>query len=212
MSADTLPASADPAELKQFSLFRSTPEADLQALARALKVRRYNPGELVFQHGDPGDAMYLIRSGDVRIFIRDDTGSEVTFRVYGPGQIIGEFALIDDQPRSASADAYDRAQLLTLEKADFLQLLRDHPMIGIEMMRSLAERIRYTTRFLEKLMSAVRLLQSHNYERALQELAVDASHDDLRALVESFMVMAQSVQARENGRSGEPEPPQPVAS
>lgn len=211
MSTDMLPAGADPDELKQFSLFRSTPEADLQALAHALKVKRYDSGEIVFQHGDPGDAMYLIRSGKVRIFIRDDAGDEVTFRFYGPGQIVGEFALIDDQPRSASADAYDMAQLLTLEKADFLQLLRDHPMIGIEMMRSLAERIRYTTRFLEKLMSAVRLLQHDDYERALQELSVDASYDELRALIESFMAMAQSVRARENGRSGEPEPPESIS-
>jgi CRP-like cAMP-binding protein len=197
---------ASAAELKQFALFRSTPETDLQALARVLKVRRYGPGEMVFQRGDPGDAMYLIRAGQVRIFIRDTDDNEVTFRFYGPGQIIGEFALIDDQPRSASADAYDLAQLLILEKPDFLQLLRDHPMIGIEMMRSLAERIRYTTRFLEKLMSAVRLLQQDDYERALQELAIDATDDELRLLIESFMAMAQSVRAREAGRAA----PSPV--
>jgi CRP-like cAMP-binding protein len=199
-TATPLPQASD-AELKQFALFRSTPEPDLQALARVLKVRRYGPGELVFQRGDPGDAMYLIRTGQVRIFIRDTEDNEVTFRFYGAGQIIGEFALIDDQPRSASADAYDLAQLLILEKSDFLRLLRDHPMIGIEMMRSLAERIRYTTRFLERLMSAVRLLQQDDYERALQELAVDANDDELRLLIESFMAMAQSVQAREAGRS-----------
>ncbi len=200
MSAESVPVNANPAELKQFSLFRSTPDADLQALSSVLKVRRYGPGEMVFQRGDPGDAMYLIRTGQVRIFIRDDEDNDVTFRFYGPGQIIGEFALIDDQSRSASADAYDLAQLLILEKPDFLKLLRDHPMIGIEMMRNLAERIRYTTRYLEKLMTAVRLLQNDDYERALQEMAVDASDAELRMLIESFVEMAQSVRAREVGR------------
>ncbi len=200
MSAQPALAAADPVELQQFSLFRSTPLADLQALAKVLKVRRYDPAEIVFQRGDPGNAMYLIRTGQVRIFMRDHQDNDVTFRFYGSGQIIGEFALIDDQPRSASADAYDLAQLLILEKPDFLQLLRDHPMIGIEMMRSLAERIRYTTRFLEKVMSAVRLLQNDDYERAMQEMAVEASDDEMRVLVASFVEMAQTVQAREAGR------------
>lgn len=195
-------AGASPAELQQFSLFRSTPAADLQALADMLQVRGYGPGELVFQRGDPGDAMYLIRTGQVRIFIHDEQENDVTFRFYGAGQVIGEFALIDDQPRSASADAYDLAQLLILNKQNYHQLLRDHPMIGIEMMRSLAERIRYTTRYLEKLKTAVQLLQQDEVERALREMAVEASDDEMRHLIESFIEMARSVQARKAGRSG----------
>jgi CRP-like cAMP-binding protein len=192
----TLPA-ASAGELTGFSLFRSTPLADLQALAQVLRVRVYDPGELVFARGDRGDSMFLIRQGQVRIFIRDDQDNEVTFRFYGPQQAIGEFSLIDGQPRSASADAYDGAQLLVLSRDDFQALLRDHPMIGIEMMRELAERIRYTTRFLERVLAAVNLLQQDDYERALQEMSVEASDDQMQAMITSFVEMVQAVQARQ---------------
>jgi CRP-like cAMP-binding protein len=200
-------ATAD--ELTRYSLFRSTPAADLQALARVLQVRTFPlPGELVFERGDRGDAMFLIRQGQVRIFIRDDQDNEVTFRFYGPGQAIGEFSLIDGQPRSASADAYDGAQVLVLDRSDFLAVLRDHPMIGIEMMRDLAERIRYTTRFLERVLGAVELLQSQNYDRALQEMSIEASDDQMQAMVATFVEMVQAVQARRAG----PQEPQAGAS
>ncbi len=194
-------AAAYSEELQAFSLLKSIPPAELQAVAKVLKVRRFGPGEVLFERGDPGDAMYLIRSGQVRIFIRSEQEDDVTFRFYGPGQVVGEFALIDGQPRSAAADAYDLAQLLILEKQDFVNLLRDHPIIGIEMMRSLTERIRYTTRFLEKLLAAVHLLQNDQYERALQEMAVEATEDEVRSLIASFIEMVHSVQARQQRRS-----------
>lgn len=197
MSANPTPTPASAAELAQFSLFRSMPEADLQAVAKVLRVREYGPGEIVFERGDRGDVMFLIRRGQVRIFIRDAEDNEVTYRFYGPRQIIGEFSLIDGQPRSASADAYDLAQLLVLERSDFLKLLRDHPIIGIEMMRSLAERLRYGTRALEKATSAVELLKQDDYDRALQEMSVDASDEQLQAMISSFVEMIQSLQRRQ---------------
>ena len=194
----SVPQPPTPDELTRFSLFRSTPASDLQALARVMQVRAFDPGEAVFERGDRGDAMFLIRQGQVRIFIRDDQDNEVTFRFYGSGQAIGEFSLIDGQPRSASADAYDGAQLLVLERADFLAVLRDHPMIGIEMMRDLAERIRYTTRFLERVLGAVDMMQSQDYDRALQEMAVEASNDQMQHMVATFVEMVQAVQARQS--------------
>ena len=196
------PATAD--ELAKFAVFRSTPPADLQALARVLRVRQYEPGELVFERGDSGDALFLIRRGQVRIFIRDDQDNEVNFRFYGAGQAIGEFSLIDGQPRSASADAYDLAQLLILGREDFQALLRDHPMIGIEMMRELAERIRYTTRFLERVLAAVELLRHEDYGRALQEMVLDAADDQMQEMVTTFIEMVHAVQQRQGASSTEP--------
>lgn len=196
MSNRPVPPPATPAELAGFPLFQSMSEADLQAVARVLQVREYEPAEIVFERGDRGDAMFLIRRGQVRIFMTDADGNDVTFRTYGPQQIIGEFSLIDGQPRSASADAYDLAQLLILERGDFTALLRDHPLIGIEMMRALAERLRYGTRALEKAASAVEMLKRDDFERALQEMTLDGHDEQLHAMISSFVEMIASMQKR----------------
>ena len=196
MSDNPAPAPVDAAELAQFSLFRSAPAADLLAVARVLRVRDYGPGEIVFERRDPGDSLFLIRRGQMRIFIRDSQDNEVTYRFYGPGQMVGEFSLIDGRTRSASADAYDLAQLLVLERGDFMNLLRDHPIIGIEVMRALAERLRYGTRVLEKATLAVELLKQDDYGRALQEMTVDAGDGQLQDMVVSFVEMIESMQQR----------------
>ncbi|MDL1902790.1 cyclic nucleotide-binding domain-containing protein, partial [Anaerolineae bacterium CFX9] len=84
-------------ELKGFSLFRNVELADLESLAKFMKPRTVAAGEILFRQGEPGDAMFLIRSGQIRIFIEDEKDgerSEVTLRQYGAGQLVGEFSLL----------------------------------------------------------------------------------------------------------------------
>lgn len=186
-------------ELKSFALFRNVEVNDLEALGNLMKAQTLTPGETLFSKNDPGDAMFLIRRGRVRIFMRDDNGTEITFRNYGAGQLVGEFALIDEKPRSASAAAgEEEAEVLVLQRESFLFYLREHPMLGVEMMRSLAERVRYTTQYLEKLGKAVSALSNSDYEQALREMAISAgSENEIQTLIQTFLGMVKSVQDRE---------------
>ncbi len=139
-------------ELRRFPLLKHIADADLDALARVLRRGAYPAGALLFRQGDPGETMLLISAGQVRIFLNDEQGNDITLRTLGAGQIIGEFALLDRQARSASAAALAPLDVLILERDDFLRLLGERPLVGVELMRSLAERIRYSTSYLERLL------------------------------------------------------------
>ncbi|MGQ9907661.1 MAG: Crp/Fnr family transcriptional regulator [Candidatus Flexifilum sp.] len=184
-------------ELKTFGLFRNVDRADLEALAAMMKPQSLAAGQPLFRKGDPGDSMVLIRRGRIRIYITDEQGNDIIFRHYGSGQLVGEFALIDNQPRSASAAAVEPTDVLVLQRDDFLKYLRDRPILGVEMMRSLAERIRYTTQYLEKLEKAITALSNSDYDRALHEMTLSAGQDEIQPLINSFLEMVKSVRERD---------------
>jgi CRP-like cAMP-binding protein len=184
-------------ELKQFSLFKSVEPGELQALVRFMRQQSFAPGTILFEKDQPGDTMYLIRSGRIRIFLRDAQGNEITFRHYGPGQIVGEFALIDDKPRSASADVAETVDAMVLNRQHFLQLLKERPMLGVEMMRSLAERVRYTTSYLERLFAAINLLVNNDYEAAIREISISSDQDEIQNLINAFVRMVNNLRERE---------------
>jgi CRP-like cAMP-binding protein len=186
-------------ELKGFSLFRNVELADLESLAKFMKPRTVAAGEILFRQGEPGDAMFLIRSGQIRIFIEDEKDgerSEVTLRQYGAGQLVGEFSLLDDKPRSASAAGAERSEVMVLERADFLAFLRQRPVLGVAMMVSLAERVRYTTQYLEKLNRAINLLSENHYEEALREIETSGDEGEVQQLIASFLQMIQTLRKR----------------
>ena len=185
-------------ELKAFSMFRNVEMADLEALGALMKAQSLTAGQQLFRKDDPGDSMFLVRNGRVRIFIVDDRGNDITFRHYGAGQLVGEFALIDNKPRSASAEAAEPCDVLILQRDAFLTYLRDRPILGVEMMRSLAERVRYTTQYLEKLEKAITALSNSDYEQALREMAVSASEDEIQTLINTFLSMVKSVRERDS--------------
>ncbi|MCS7072774.1 MAG: cyclic nucleotide-binding domain-containing protein [Anaerolinea sp.] len=194
-------------ELKSFSLFKNVDLTDLEALAAMMKPQSLAAGQQIFRKGDPGDSMMLIRRGRIRVYIIDDHGREIVFRHYGSGQIVGEFAIIDSKPRSASAAAVEPTDVLVLERHDFLTYLRDRPILGVEMMRSLAERIRYTTQYLEKLERAITALSNSDYDQALREIALSASQDEIQPLILSFLDMVKSVQERDQRLKRTPSQP-----
>jgi CRP/FNR family transcriptional regulator, cyclic AMP receptor protein len=183
-------------ELRRFTLFKHVDNADLQALARVMRRRSFAANTLLFRKGEPGEAMMLLMTGQVRIFMNDDQGNEITFRTLGAGQILGEFSLLDRKMRSASAATIAPLEVLILQRADFLRLLQERPLVGIELMRGFAERIRYATTYLERLYDALELLSNSEYDQAITEMALSADEDEMRELITTFLTMVHRVQAR----------------
>ncbi len=114
-------------ELRRFALFERLAEPELDALAALMHRRAFPSNTLLFRKGDPGETMLLICGGEVRIFMHDESGNEITFRRLGVGQILGEFALLDQKPRSASAVVTTPLETLVLQRADFLRLISAAP-------------------------------------------------------------------------------------
>lgn len=128
--------------LRRIPLFASLPEAELRAFAPLLREKRFAKGAMILMQGDPGDALYVIAAGQVKVLLIGEDGREVILSVLGPGAIFGEMSLLDDEPRSAHVVAMDDATLLQLRREDFQARLRASPDVGLAVLRELSRRLR----------------------------------------------------------------------
>ena len=135
--------------LAKVPIFSGLPEEERERLGRLLRPRRYARGEVIFLEGDQGTALCLIAEGRIRIQLTGTDGREVVITVYGPGEIFGEMALLDGEPRSADAIAQDAARVFWLQREDFAAFLDSHPRAAMTMLASLSRRLRHTTRVVQ---------------------------------------------------------------
>jgi CRP-like cAMP-binding protein len=126
--------------LARSPLFAGLPRRLLARLGTRFLEKAYHAGEIVFQEGDPGRALFVIVEGTVEITQATAQG-EYALRTLGPGDAFGELALIDDFPRSATARVATLARLLILYKSDFDALMDGHTPITNVVMRNLAHRL-----------------------------------------------------------------------
>ncbi len=136
--------------LHEVDLFKEVHLEDLEALSERMKPEHFDRGQVLFSANDIGDTMYFIQKGRIRIYMQDEDGEELTLTHYGVNEIFGELSPIDGLPRSASAAAVEDLEVLALHREDFLDFLDERPQIGLAMMRSLSERLRNTTTYLEE--------------------------------------------------------------
>jgi len=133
----------DPLEvLRTVPLFRQVPEEDLRALAGLVRERRQPRGSMILTQGDEGEALFLIRSGQVKVTVVAEDGREVILSVLGAGSFFGEMALLDDEPRSAHVFAMEDSVLLSRGREDFRAQLAHSPELGIALLRELSRRLR----------------------------------------------------------------------
>ena len=185
-------------QLKHSELFKDVDPVDLQALVRMMERKRFAAGTILFGRDEEGDTMYEIVSGSIRIYTHDAAGNELTLIVRKAGEVVGEMTLIDRRRRSASAIAHEPLEVLELNRDNFLKFLRERPAVGLQMMRTLSGRIRYTTQYLQKVMDWVKRLGEGDFEETLAELQQEAaSGGEMQQLIGAFLEMCDSMQSRE---------------
>lgn len=128
--------------LKQSPVFDQLNTEDLRAVARNLEQENYFRGDRVFDLGEHGDRMYILRSGRVGISLQAAASSGPFVAELGPGECFGEMNLLDGLPRSASAHVLEDAVLLSLEKSRFRHLIVNYPELSLGMLKSLSLRLR----------------------------------------------------------------------
>jgi len=138
--------------LRTVPLFRDVPEPDLRAISSLVRERRVPRGSLIISEGDPGDALSVILSGQVKVTVIAEDGREVILSVLGPGAFFGEMALLDDQPRSAHVISMEHTVLLQLRREDFRARLRIAPELAISLLRELSRRLRPADHTIASLM------------------------------------------------------------
>jgi CRP-like cAMP-binding protein len=140
------------AALRRCRLFAGADDDVLRAVAATLRVRRFRRGETIFHQGDPGDAMFIVQAGSVRIVLPAPDGSgDAILATMGPGAYFGELVLLDGAPRSASAVAVDATETLVLGRPAFVDLLRSQPTLAASLIAGLASELRRLTEDVEEL-------------------------------------------------------------
>lgn len=134
------------AESPLFGAF--APEA-LQECAQKFREARFQKREMIFARGDPGDHLYLVSEGQVRLAIATSEGRELSFQIVGPGELFGEIGLLDGRNRSAEAVALEATSAYCLERSDFTRLRHAHPSISDAVIMFLCGRLRLVSDKLE---------------------------------------------------------------
>ncbi|MEW6751546.1 MAG: cyclic nucleotide-binding domain-containing protein [Candidatus Latescibacterota bacterium] len=126
-------------ELAGVRLFSLLTQEELGLLARIVHVRHYAAGEVVLRPGVPQSGFYLVRSGSVQVVDRGTAGREQVLDVLGHGELLGEFALVDDTPRSTAIVAAEPCELIGFFKPDLMAILATRAAMGCKIVLRLAE-------------------------------------------------------------------------
>ena len=162
----------DAATLRSVPLFSSLDSKATAELGEYLTIHDYPRSATIFRRGDPGDSMYLIDVGKVRISVTDADGAVVTLAELGAGDFFGEMAMLDGQGRSANAIATEDARLAKLTRDDFLSFMRSDPRVTLELLTALTARLRRTDDLLRH-----RVSRNVNQEEQAQLTFADRAAD-----------------------------------
>jgi CRP/FNR family transcriptional regulator len=137
--------------LKRVPIFSSLSEQEFAFLTSSLLPRKYSAGELIFREGEPCAGLYLVQSGDVRIFKSSAGGREQVLSIDGPGSSIAELPVFDGGTYPASAQAVSDCKLLFFSRQDFQALCRKYPEVALKVLRVIGGRLRRLVAIIEEL-------------------------------------------------------------
>ena len=128
--------------LSSIPLFQGLDRDELARFGELVRERAYPKGSVILFQDDPGDSLFILRTGRVKVVLIGEDGREVILGVLEPGAHFGELALIDDQPRSAHVIAMEDAQLLILRREDFRRRVDANPSVAWALLQELSRRLR----------------------------------------------------------------------
>jgi CRP/FNR family transcriptional regulator, cyclic AMP receptor protein len=124
--------------LAGIEFFEMLDEDDRTALADVIDYEKLDEGQLLFQTGEPGESLYIVRSGEIELFIKDTAGQKIVLNVVRSGEMFGELSLLDSGPRSATATALTETELLVLDRDDLLLLFQKKPDAALHMLAAMS--------------------------------------------------------------------------
>ena len=174
------PLAEDPGTImRQVPLLALLSEPDIKALASQGRGRSYAPGDAIFNEGEPGDALHVIVRGAVRIHRLANTGTDVTIALLGPGECVGEQALLDSHPRSASAVAAQETRTFAVSREVFIDWIRERPTAALALLETMSMRLRRSN---DKVTDLMFLDLGHRLAKTLLSMADESiPHRRVRA-------------------------------
>lgn len=156
--------------LKNVELFSHLTDEQINELANQSREVQFRKNAILMTEGDAGESMYVIASGLVKVFVSDDDGKELVLYEQGEGAVIGDIALLDDEPRSASVATLEKTTAVMINKTDFLPIMQSSPEMALGIIRSLTQRLRHAT-------EGNRSLALDNVYRRLADKLLELSSD-----------------------------------
>lgn len=179
--------------LSRIPLFSSLSAGDRQTLSQHVRHRVFARGEYLLRCGDVGSTLFMLLAGQLKVLRPLPTGEDAVIAILGPGDVVGELALLDGETRSASVVALESAEVLSLRRTDFDQFIRQRPDVVATMLATLSRRIRrqnrqLEARFLDLSQRLARELLELGRQRGIQrhdglELQLRISQADLASLI-----------------------------
>jgi len=137
--------------LKNVPLFSELDDEELRQLASVLREQHFKKHTTIVHVDDPGSALYILKSGLVKITIEDQQGDEMILRMLYPTDFFGEMSLLDGMPRSATVTAQEPSEVLTMSREHFLSIAEKTPKILLKMTAVLSKRLRRTNELIHSL-------------------------------------------------------------
>jgi CRP-like cAMP-binding protein len=154
--------------LQRVPFFSGIRYQDLVTLASLCRPRTYRARQVIFHRGDPGDTLYIVQSGQVKIVLLSAKGDEMVLTLFRSGDFFGELSLLDGLPRSATAAAVETTLLLSVSRPEFQRVLHEAPPMAEQIIGALTARLRHTDMLLG---DAIFLTVSARLTKRLLELA-----------------------------------------
>lgn len=143
----------DPGFLANISLFQQLDDDERSVLAASMQERSVVPNDVLFKAGDPGDSMFIVRAGQVELFVKDKAGQKITLHVASEGEFFGELSLLDGGSRTATGVAVSNAELWILDREDLQQLFRKRPDAALDMLAAMGRMTRKANALLQARVS-----------------------------------------------------------
>ena len=190
-------------QLKKINWFIELPDDLFAALAQKVHKRILSKDEILFKKGDQGNSLFIINSGKVKIVTQDSQDNEVVLNQVGAGEIIGEMALLDYEPRSAGVVALEETTIMELSREDFMEILAAQPELALSVIRGLIARLRHNTSYIEQITEMSRRVARGDYSflgegQSVQSEEKTSDEDKLEQLMAEFYAMVQGVRERED--------------
>lgn len=185
--------------LKEISPYNALSDDELESFIRHATQRKYKKNMLIIHQGDETDSLYILLEGEMKVYVEDDQGKELTVRILHPGDSFGELALIGEFPRSANVLTLTDCVVSAVSKENYMAFLSQYPQISLALIKSLAHMVRETTRELSHIALSdvygrlTHILEKHMCEEDGEQRVPKFTHREIANMIGSSREMVSKI-------------------
>ena len=185
--------------LREISPYNALSTTDLESFAGIATKRKYKKNMVLIQQGDETNSLYILLEGEMKVYVEDDQGKELTVKMLKPGDSFGELALLGDFPRIANVMTTTDCVVSAVSKGAYLDLLKHNPQISLALIQSLANMVRETTEELSSIALSdvygrlTHILEKYAVDKEGQKQIPKFTHREISNMIGSSREMVSKI-------------------